>query len=87
MKWVLWNISEEEMPNSNRKLFMETGLNLNEWIEIFQAEKKDGYARQGEQEVQSQSYKRMWHPWWVMNWRVGFRHMLCVCGLESGRGD
>ena len=47
------------MPNSNRKLFMETGLNLKEWIEIFQAEKKDGYARQGEQEEQSQSYKRM----------------------------
>lgn len=46
------------MPNSNRKIFMETGLNLKQWTEIFQAEKKEGYDRQWEQEVQSQSPKR-----------------------------
>ena len=45
------------MPNSNRKIFMEIGLNLKQWTEIFQAEKKEGYARQCEQEVQSRAIR------------------------------
>ena len=47
---IAWKIFLGVLPNTT---------SLKEWIEIFQAEKKDGYARQGEQEVQSQSYKRM----------------------------
>ena len=45
------------MPNSNRKIFMEIGLNLKQWTEIFQAEEKEGYARQWEQEVQSRAIR------------------------------
>ena len=45
------------MLNSNRKIFIENGLNLKQWTEIFQAEKKEGYARQWEQEAQSRAIR------------------------------
>lgn len=45
-------ILEEGKPNSNRRGFMETGLDCKEWVEIFQAEKEEGYSGQREQNVQ-----------------------------------